>query len=218
MVLALMLSAFSSLQLQEKAELKEEESVIQSEEVEMPSQTASAEQAAEASDEKTQQAQKQTTQRTTETSRENQLPSGHEDLDLDEDKGIRSNKGKQIEKKEEEKKPETITVVVSINCKNALDWGADVPEYFVQNEGYTAEQGATAFDALKAICDANGLSLKYQRKTYIQGIGGLNEKDCGGASGWMFLVDGVKPPTPASSYVLKNGEVVEWVYVTNSNQ
>ena len=90
--------------------------------------------------------------------------------------------------------------------------------YLFENEAYTAEQGATAFDALKALCDENGISLKYQRKTYIQGIAGLNEKDCGGSSGWTYRVNGELIKKPASSYTLQNGDVIEWRYVTNPNE
>ena len=134
-------------------------------------------------------------------------------------KGISTNKGVLVELEEEtESLPAQITVTVSINCTNAVEYGADVPEYFLKNQSYTATEGATVFDALKALCEDNGLSLKYQRKTYIQGIGGLNEKDCGSSSGWMYLVNGEKLSKPASGYALKNGDTVEWRYVTNSEQ
>lgn len=114
----------------------------------------------------------------------------------------------------EKAEPQEITVSLTISCLNAVDYGADVPNYFLNNESYTAKEGATVFDALKSLCSENGISLKYQSKTYIQGIGGLNEKDCGGGSGWMYRVNGTAPNKPASSYVLKNGDTVEWYYVT----
>ncbi|MDE6659675.1 MAG: DUF4430 domain-containing protein, partial [Eubacterium sp.] len=43
----------------------------------------------------------------------------------------------------------------------------------------------------------------------------LGEKDCGNGSGWIYKVNGVKPMMSASKYVLKNGDVVEWYYVTS---
>lgn len=132
------------------------------------------------------------------------------------DKVVNSDKAGQI--KNEKPAIETITVMFSINCENAVDYGYDIAPYLLQNETYTAEQGATVFDVLKALCDENGISLKYQRKTYIQGIGGLNEKDCGGSSGWTYRVNGELITKPASSYILKNGDVVEWRYITNSNE
>lgn len=123
-----------------------------------------------------------------------------------------------VQNEERKPTPKKITVTVSINCENAVNYGFDIAPYLLSNESYTAKEGTTAFDALKALCDENGISLKYQRKTYIQGIGGLNEKDCGGSSGWMYLVNGEKISKPASSYTLKNGDVVEWRYVTNANE
>lgn len=134
----------------------------------------------------------------------------------EDDKTVSSNSGEIIQ--EEDTAPQKITVTVSINCENAVDYGYDIAPYLLQNEMYTVEQGATVFDVLKALCDENGISLKYQRKTYIQGIGGLNEKDCGGSSGWTYRVNGELITKPASSYTLQNGDVIEWRYVTNANE
>ncbi len=134
----------------------------------------------------------------------------------EDDKTVSSNSGEIIQ--EEDTAPQKITVTVSINCENAVNYGFDIAPYLLSNEAYTAEQGATAFDALKALCDENGISLKHQRKTYIQGIGGLNEKDCGGSSGWTYRVNGELIKKPASSYTLQNGDVIEWRYVTNENE
>ncbi|MBF0780910.1 MULTISPECIES: DUF4430 domain-containing protein [unclassified Granulicatella] len=47
---------------------------------------------------------------------------------------------------------------------------------------------------------------------YVKGIGNLYEFDCGPESGWMYRVNGVFPNYGASRYVLKNGDVVEWLY------
>lgn len=112
-----------------------------------------------------------------------------------------------------------ITVTVSINCQTALKYGADVPKsgYFYSPSKQTAESGTTAFDVLEQVCKDNGISLSYQRKTYIQEIGGLAEKDCGGASGWTYKVNGINPPKAASKYVLSDRDVVEWYYVTSPN-
>lgn len=134
----------------------------------------------------------------------------------EDDKTVSSNSGEMIQ--EEDAAPEKITVTVSINCENAVNYGYDIAPYLLQNEPYTAEQGVTVFDVLKSLCAENGISLKYQRKTYIQGIGGLNEKECGGSSGWIYRVNGELIKKPASSYTLQNGDVIEWRYVTNSNE
>lgn len=111
---------------------------------------------------------------------------------------------------------QTVSVTFSINCKNAKNYGANVPEYMISPTEYRAEQGETAFGALEALCEKNGLSLEYQSKSYIKAIGGLAEKDCGAASGWMFSINGKRINMPASKYVLQNGDVVEWCYVTSA--
>lgn len=126
--------------------------------------------------------------------------------------------GNSVQVKDEDPAPEKITVTMTINCQNAVDYGYDIAPYLLKNESYTAEQGATVFDVLKALSSENGFGLKYQRKTYIQGIGGLNELDCGKSSGWKYLVNGEFVLKPASSYVLENGDLVEWRYITNSSE
>ncbi len=69
---------------------------------------------------------------------------------------------------------------------------------------------------LETECESHGISLTYQDKYYIQGIGGLKEKECGGGSGWMYRVNGVAPNKAAMNYYLEDGDVVEWYYVTGS--
>lgn len=118
---------------------------------------------------------------------------------------------------QEQKEPETFKVSISITCHNAVSYGADVPQsgYILTSTSCTVTEGDTVFDVLSAACAENDISLKYQRKTYIQGIGGLNEKDCGDGSGWMYRVNGSAPNKAASKYVLSKGDVIEWYYVTS---
>lgn len=124
----------------------------------------------------------------------------------------------EAEKKETTQK-QKITVTFSVTCKNALANGADVPQsgYIIGQTEITLKNGQTVFDALEAACDKNGVSLRYQSESYITEIGGLAEKDCGGASGWMYRVNGTNPRKAASKYVLKDGDTVEWYYVTSAS-
>lgn len=108
-------------------------------------------------------------------------------------------------------------VSITISCKNAVAYGADVPNYMLSTRSITVNRGDTVFDALKAVCSANGISLKYQSIYYVQGIGGLNEKDCGATSGWMYRVNGVAPNKAAAKYTLSPGDKIEWYYVTSPN-
>lgn len=106
-------------------------------------------------------------------------------------------------------------VSITISCKNAVAYGADVPQYMLTTRSITVNRGDTVFDALKSVCKANGISLKYQSIYYVQGIGGLNEKDCGATSGWMYRVNGVAPNKAAANYTLSSGDKIEWYYVTS---
>lgn len=78
---------------------------------------------------------------------------------------------------------------------------------------FTFNEGATAYDALCAL----GLSVNAHGSsygTYVAAIGGLAEKEHGGTSGWMYSVNGARPNTACSNYVLSNGDSVVWYYVT----
>ena len=128
-----------------------------------------------------------------------------------------------------ETEKQSVTVTIEITCKNALAYESttqkeeelnlNLPKsgYIVEKTSLTLEKGATVFDALSSVCSSNGVSLKYQSKSYIQAIGGLAEKDCGGSSGWMYRVNGETPNKGASKYTLSDGDRIEWYYVTNSS-
>lgn len=113
----------------------------------------------------------------------------------------------------------TITVTISINCEKALGKVDGLPEsgYFLAPCKFTVNKGTTAFDVLETAAKENGITLKYQSKSYIQAINGLAEKDCGGSSGWTYKVNGVKPNKSAAKYELADGDIVEWYYVTSPN-
>lgn len=130
---------------------------------------------------------------------------------------------------ERETEKQSVTVTIEVTCKNALAYESttqsgeelnlNLPKsgYIIEAESITLEKGATVFDALSSVCSSNGVSLKYQSKAYIQAIGGLAEKDCGGSSGWMYRVNGESPMKAASKYTLSDGDRIEWYYVTNSS-
>ena len=78
---------------------------------------------------------------------------------------------------------------------------------------YSFNPGATPYDALCAL----GLSVNARSTscgTYVAAIGGLAEKEHDGTSGWMYSVNDSTPMTACTNYVLSNGDVVVWCYVT----
>ena len=70
------------------------------------------------------------------------------------------------------------------------------------------QPSATVFDALAA----TGVPFHTSGPSYIDSIGGIAEKACGGQGGWMFAVNGEFPMRPAMAYELKDGDEVRWAY------
>lgn len=79
------------------------------------------------------------------------------------------------------------------------------------------DDGETAFDALKKACAENGIALNAQSSSfggvYVVGIGGIEEKDCGVQSGWIYTVNGQSPSVSISKYKVKNGDSLVLSYV-----
>lgn len=101
-------------------------------------------------------------------------------------------------------KPATVTVSVSVSS-NVV--GGPV------SGGTTAtfDQGASAYDALMAC----GLSVNASNSAYgvyVSAIGGLAEKEHGANSGWMYSINGTAPAVSCSSYILHDGDSVQWYY------
>lgn len=86
----------------------------------------------------------------------------------------------------------------------------------ILQENSQIQEGSTAYDGLKASCDRNGIIYStsgYGPYVYVRGINGLNEREHGATSGWMYRVNGESPNVGAASYTLNNGDIVEWYYV-----
>lgn len=78
------------------------------------------------------------------------------------------------------------------------------------------DDGATAFDVLQKACTQNGIALNAQKSSfgvYIVGIGGIEEKDCGSQSGWVYTVNGKSPSVGLGNYKIKNGDSIVLSYV-----
>lgn len=74
------------------------------------------------------------------------------------------------------------------------------------------EKDTTVYEALVKLAKKNGKAVN-SSGSYVKGIGGLNEKDYGPSSGWMYKVNDVTPNRPATSYELEDGDTVVWFYV-----
>lgn len=112
-----------------------------------------------------------------------------------------------------------IHVTFSVDCKTAVEKGSRIaqaaaPDGVMYSPAVMKlEKGATVYDALMN----SGLVVKADSSpfgVYVSSIQSLREKDpdCGGKSGWLFIVNGVVSGTSCSNYVLKDGDTVQWRY------
>lgn len=133
---------------------------------------------------------------------------------------------------EERNKTEVIgTVTVFIDCSvvfdhwdeldQALKSGEYLPEdgVILKTTEYPIEEGDTAFDVLLDAVTQNKIHLDYQGgdanmydTVYIKGIQYLYEFSCGRLSGWTYAVNGEFPDVGCSSYLVSDGDAVEWLY------
>jgi len=81
----------------------------------------------------------------------------------------------------------------------------------------TFTEGETVFDILRREIVAEKMHWDYTsnpmfNSVYIEGINNLYEFDFGELSGWMYRVNDRFPQYGCSSYRLKHGDAVEWLY------
>ena len=79
------------------------------------------------------------------------------------------------------------------------------------------QQGETAFDVLKRVCEAAGIQIEYSWNAlydshYVEGINHICEFDCGPESGWMYRVNDGFPNYGSSSYTVQDGDRILWSY------
>ena len=77
--------------------------------------------------------------------------------------------------------------------------------------------GESVFEVLQRVCEAADIPLEYSwtplyDSYYLEGICHLYEFDCGAESGWMYQVGGTFPNYGCSSYEVKPGDRIEWLY------
>jgi|GEM_PF-2480922 len=75
-------------------------------------------------------------------------------------------------------------------------------------------EGDTVLAVLLRETRARGIQMEH-RSGYVRGINNLYEFDFGPLSGWMYKINGAFPGMGAGDYVLRQGDVIEWVYTLN---
>lgn len=103
-------------------------------------------------------------------------------------------------------------------CTLTIDSTAAGQGYFLQNYHVTVEDGDTAYDILSRACQENGISVNASPTgygIYVAGINGLDQKEIGDNSGWMYYVNGIAPQKAVSKYKIKPGDTVLFYYTVD---
>ena len=121
----------------------------------------------------------------------------------------------------------THTCTIQIACATVLDHMDTLDSSkvaFVPSNGLilsttsvTFTEGETVYDVLQRTCQTAGIQMDAYVSTayktaYVRGINNLYEFDCGSMSGWKYCVNGTYPNYGCSSYILKEGDVIQWNY------
>lgn len=141
-----------------------------------------------------------------------------------------SAKSKDTAKKTETKNQEKgmkLTATLYVECKTILsnlDNLADGKEVCVPESGVIFEKKEVTFEAGESVYDVLVREMKNAKiqleanftpvyeSAYVEGINNLYEFDCGELSGWMYSVNGDFPNYGCSTYLLEDGDVIEWHY------
>ena len=139
-------------------------------------------------------------------------------------------KAEEEKKKQEEAASSGKTCTISISCSTILNnmdkcdpaISGIIPSGGTILSATTVEftDGETVYDVLQRVCQSKGIQLEASwsptyNSAYIEGIANIYEFDVGSGSGWMYKVNGQFPNYGCSSYSLKGGESICWVYTCN---
>lgn len=80
------------------------------------------------------------------------------------------------------------------------------------------QKNDTAIDVLEKAVQEKDIQLEYSGSgatAYVKAINGLSELDRGAESGWLYRVNGEIPSEGAGTYIVQEGDHLEWFYTTN---
>lgn len=122
---------------------------------------------------------------------------------------------------------------VSVTCQTAVEQKKagkvkKEAEAVIPDDGIILEErtvvfneGDSAADVLIQAGRENEIqvSVKGSKKsTYVEGIGNLYERHCGGKSGWLFSVNGEFPEASPGQYQVENGDKILWIYTCDGRK
>lgn len=121
-----------------------------------------------------------------------------------------------------------ISCTISITCDAISGNGLLTENGYPNLEPYAAnpvivgamtvklKEGDSVYEALQQACQTYGIAVDASNG-YVRGINYLYEKNAGKNSGWMYSVNGVAPPIGCTSCKVREGDVIQWYYVTGLN-
>lgn len=111
-------------------------------------------------------------------------------------------------------------VTMIIRCDVLAD-ESDLPDgipadgVILNTTTFTISEGESAYDILLEASKTYDIPIDNRGSdaaAYIAGIAHVYEYDYGELSGWMYQVNGVFPRVGCQSYILENGDTIEWRY------
>ena len=124
-----------------------------------------------------------------------------------------------------DKKPTTTTTEATTTtekktdtCTLTIDASAAGQGYFLSSYAVKVKNGDTAYDILCRACEANGISINAKTTgygIYVAGINGLDEKEVGNSSGWLYYVNGTPPNKACSKYKVAVGDKITFYYTVD---
>ncbi|MEC0226541.1 S-layer homology domain-containing protein [Paenibacillus alba] len=92
--------------------------------------------------------------------------------------------------------------------------------YVISESNVELKAGDSVWSVFQRELNSRGISYRSKwfdkyNSIYVESIAGDGEFDHGSGSGWMYSVNGTYPGFGASSYVLKQGDRIQWRYTTN---
>ena len=88
-------------------------------------------------------------------------------------------------------------------------------EVIIDSVGVKYKNNLSVADLSKAVCRELKIPIVFSgagEMTYLKGINNLFERDHGPLSGWIYFVNGEPRGVSSRSYILENGDNVEWRY------
>lgn len=120
-----------------------------------------------------------------------------------------------------------VTCTIEIRCDTLVVPGKlqnPSKENYIPSDGtilpkvtVTVDEGQTVYDVLLSVCRNYNIQIDAEYSQtyssyYVKGIRYLYEFDGGDLSGWMYSVNGDFPNYGCSSYKVKNGDSIKWLY------